>query len=74
MQKWEYLFVEADWIGDYWYPRYLNTVELPNWNKGQQLAIYANELGKQGWELVSAPYVHTGSYTRPSLIFKRSLE
>ena len=56
MQKWEYLFVRAESAGDFWYPRYVNDQELPNWKKGKPLYAYANQMGEQGWELVVDSY------------------
>lgn len=74
MQKWEYLFVGAEEAGRNIRPRYINDQEVPNWKKGQTLFAYANEMGKQGWELVSAPYTGDHVYgTKPRLIFKRPI-
>ena len=72
MQKWEYMFVVPEHERDYLRPRYVNGQELPNWKKGQTIYEYMNQLGEQGWELVSAPYTATtNTGTVPRLIFKR---
>jgi hypothetical protein len=66
MQKWEYLFINADGDGGVWKPRKVNDKELPNWKTGESLVLYANRLGKEGWELITAK----GDY----LVFKRPIE
>lgn len=60
--KWEYQFVVLD-IGPYgWQPRYINGQELPEWQSRPPVHIFSNELGSQGWDLVSfAPITITKS-------------
>ena len=53
MQKWEYLFVTAYVADGNWHPRYLNAIEVQDWDKGQTLQEYINDVGNEGWELVS---------------------
>ncbi len=51
--KWEYQFVILD-MGQYgWQPRYINGQELPGWTSKPPVHIFSNELGSQGWDLVS---------------------
>ncbi len=65
MQKWEYLHVIAWDLGKWRYvPRFVNRKEVPNWEKGTDIFEFANQLGEQGWELVSGTdFIH--------LVFKR---
>jgi hypothetical protein len=71
MQKWEYLFVSAEQSRDY-VVRYINGKELPNWEKGDTIYTFANKMGGEGWELVSAPYTSSGlDWAVSRLIFKR---
>lgn len=66
MQKWEYLVVGITTDGAHspiWFPWYVNFVEQRNWKKGPNMAIYMNQLGEEGWELVGKD--------GPMLIFKR---
>jgi len=56
MQKWEYVFVVPDYGKVGWLPRYVNGEELPDWKNGKSFYTYANELGKQGWELIATSY------------------
>ena len=52
MSQWEYLFLSAEWA-DYWRPRWTNQRELDRWEQGPPLAQFLQQLGVQGWELVS---------------------
>lgn len=74
MQKWEYLFVRAEKYKDVWRIEYENEIEVDDWTKGPNLAEYANQKGKEGWELVDAPYTATEFGVRPRLFFKRPIE
>jgi hypothetical protein len=49
MQKWEYLEVEMA------YNRVLaiNGDEVKDWQEGTRIHAYLNELGDQGWELIT---------------------
>ncbi len=75
MQAWEYLLIVAD-LGELntWRVWKVNDQEQPNWSRGPSLADYMNDLGKQGWELVSAIYAgpDAGSFLG-RLFFKRPL-
>jgi hypothetical protein len=64
MQKWEYLFVEAEGA---WNPkvRYINHKEVADWRNGPPFHEYINQLGEEGWEAVN--YDHYGQV----LLFKR---
>ncbi len=54
MQKWEYLEVAAlDRGNSFWVPYRVNGEELKDWRKGPNIHTYLNELGQQGWELVT---------------------
>jgi len=70
MQKWEYLFVSAVLQGDQWRVKYVNGKEFAVSNTSITLYEYANKMGDDGWELISAPYT-AGAFTVPRLIFKR---
>jgi hypothetical protein len=59
MQKWEYLFVSAEQSEDY-VVRYVNGKELLNWERGDDIYTFANKIGEEGWELVSAPNTSSG--------------
>ena len=52
MQRWEYRFVNCDY-DNVWRPRWVNGEELPNWKGGPSVAVYSNEAGDEGWELVT---------------------
>jgi hypothetical protein len=72
MQKWEYMTVRTDLATGKIKPRYLNDGEIPNWNFSQtSMTQYANQLGEQGWELVSV----SGSVVKEGIyyfyVFKR---
>lgn len=72
MQKWEYLFVSAD-QSDGYRVRYVNGKELPEWERGDTIYDFANKMGEEGWELVSAPYTSSGlDWATSRLIFRRS--
>jgi hypothetical protein len=75
MQKWDYLFVVADYERNFLVPRYENGLEIVNWKQGQNLYDYCRKKGKEGWEMVSASYhsVTSGSAV-PRFVFKRPLE
>lgn len=72
MQKWEYLFLSTGVAGGILRPYYQNDEELPNWKKGPPVHQYVQELGEQGWEMVSHAYPSCGSY--PTMAFKRPKE
>ena len=64
MQRWEYLILEVEQDR----PRLINGQELHGWDS---LKLYAllNQLGEEGWEMVSTQ--STPSYTYVKLFFKR---
>ena len=71
MHTWEYLFVVADYAGE-WRPRYVNAQELDNWKEQPNIAVYANQLGQQGWELINVVLATEGHITLDyRLFFKR---
>lgn len=55
MQKWEYLFLKAQFNIDkgayhlYW----LNDVEVRDWKRAPSPGEFLDQYGAQGWELVS---------------------
>jgi len=52
MQKWEYLYV---YFSEHKYlcPKQVNGEELRDWKRGPYMMDYINQLGEEGWELVS---------------------
>lgn len=71
MQKWEYRFVNTTWKGDNCYVLSVNGKELGDWDTNETIYDYANRIGEEGWELVTAPYTADGlNNPRPRLIFK----
>lgn len=70
MQKWEYLFVDANMypFGNKLISIYVNGEERRDWKQGM-LHLFVNELGEQGWELVALR--HDSKYDQNCLIFKR---
>ena len=71
MPHWEYLFVSAEQSDDY-RVRYINGKEMPEWERGDDIYTFANKMGDEGWELVSAPYTSSGlNWAISRLIFKR---
>lgn len=59
-------------------PRYINGQEISNWKKREDAPAFINQMGEQGWELVSVypEWLGGGSssvYIRSfELVFKRS--
>ena len=60
MQKWEYLFIEADWAGKGFMRisgvlkvRWINHEEREGWKTGVGFHDYLNELGEDGWDMVT---------------------
>ena len=77
MQKWEYRFVTCRYAETGgWKPRSVNEEVLADWQSGPTMYAYANSLGEQGWELVSAVLVfdETGDEKAYRLAFKRAKE
>lgn len=77
MQKWEYLFVRSAFAqprnrNDPLRPHFINGQELRDWERGPTIYEFANQMGEQGWELVSFSY--QGEYPQPSMVFKRPKE
>jgi hypothetical protein len=74
MTRWEYLFVTAEWDGE-WRVRWKNEAEIKDWKSGPNLFASVAELGDGGWELVSTPDWPGGpdSHAR-RLVFKRPKE
>ena len=89
MQKWEYRFVIVEKYGKgifgfvlpsdiSWKVRYVNGKTVQNWTD-VTLYNYLEEVGKQGWELVSmAPHMNIKSGTLPEdqlyLVLKKPSE
>ncbi len=76
MQKWEYTFVLCEETQEVWRPRYVNLQELEDWENGSTMIEFSNQLGEQGWELVSSNAVltttiHGVQLTSLRMIFKR---
>jgi hypothetical protein len=71
MQKWEYLLLDTDGGRDK-LPRFLNGIEIRNWRRGPSLVEFINQLGDQGWELVSwQPHYYGESTVEVRVVFKR---
>ena len=70
MQKWEYLFVDANMypFGNKLISLYVNSEEKQDW-KQRFLHLFVNELGEDGWELVALR--HDSKYDQNCLILKR---
>ncbi len=74
MQKWEYVFAEAELSWGTWCVRYENGQEIANWKK-MYPSVYANEVGKRGWELVSVAFHDSdGGSHYYRLFFRRPVE
>ncbi len=76
MQQWEYSFVDCEETQAVWRPRYVNQQELGDWENGSTMIEFSNQLGEQGWELVSSNVVMTTTIrgvqlTSIRMIFKR---
>lgn len=72
MQKWEYRFVSTTWQGEEWRVLSVNGHAMGDWKMDETIYDYANRMGEEGWELVTAPYTADGlNNPRPRLIFKR---
>jgi hypothetical protein len=83
MQKWEYLFIyfSFDALREGWYPTYIGDPTLEALLEDDTQNEAANNLGEQGWEMVSyAPIVETHSMLNKVLlestrmVFKRPKE
>jgi hypothetical protein len=74
MPKWEYLFLECDTcrVTLSWRPRSVNGVELRDW-KSLSIHGYCNDLGNEGWELITVDRVvsNEGGTSFLRFIFKR---
>jgi len=53
MTKWEYLVIVCTRNFDHYRANFYNSTELKDWKKNPPIPEYLNELGQQGWELVS---------------------
>ena len=73
MQQWEYLFVACQVYKDDWRPAYINGKALQNLDVAPTIYEYSNQMGKEGWELVSLDTHGEGDVTyKFRLVFKRS--
>lgn len=81
MQKWEYLFVIMDYSREKpqgWRPHYINGNEQKDWGKGLSYIDFSNQMGNEGWELVSSetitnstPLTQNVDINHIRLVFKR---
>jgi hypothetical protein len=75
MQKWEYKFVECISHFDEWYPAFEDGEEIKNWKTGNDVTVFSNALGEQGWEMVTSNFSAVGSESEYReffrLVFKR---
>ena len=67
MKTWEYLFVICDYRKHLAMPRYINDEEIDEWKKKSSISEFANQKGREGWELISA------DNTAQEYIFKREI-
>jgi hypothetical protein len=51
MQRWDYLHI----VCEEGRPRFVNGLEIPNWQQGPTLFVAVNHLFQKGWELVDNP-------------------
>jgi len=52
--RWEYLFVTAEWEGE-WRLRWKNETEIADWKKGPNIYAAVDALGDDGWEMIATP-------------------
>ena len=72
MKKWEYMFVSAALKDKEWRIKKINGKEQAIGKTTITLYDYANQMGDEGWELISAPYTADEfNSATPRLIFKR---
>ena len=58
MQKWEYIFLTATW-NEGWKVELVNGETVEDWQDGPSMFDYVNELGQQGWDMISWQYFST---------------
>ncbi len=56
MQKWEYLTVTFAWANKAWRAVWIGDKEVPDWKHGQVASSLYNQLGNQGWEMVTVNF------------------
>ena len=72
--RWQYLFVAFNTAGGQWRPFRINDVEIKDWKKGVDRTTFCNQLGMEGWEMVSHTYTIASGFVSTSLIiFKKPL-
>lgn len=57
MTKWEFLFMNSMFMNGEWRPYSINGKRIPDAENGPNIYDVANQLGGQGWELLSTEYV-----------------
>ena len=62
MTKWEYLQVKPNHARGL-RPQWINGQMLPDWHKGPEFFDYLEQLGDQGWELVTVTKVSSSPGT-----------
>ena len=75
MTRWEYLKVETDYDNHLDRVHRVNDAELADWKKGPAVSAYVNQLGAEGWEIVSGTSFAVAMAVVPSRVlwFKRPL-
>jgi len=63
MPKWEYMGVTFHMEGGISRPRRINQNELPNWKRGPSIWDYLNQMGREGWEVVTMPDYTVSPFT-----------
>ncbi len=73
MKKWEYLFLTAEKTEGKWLPKFVDGKELEGWNSGPNLYEFSNQIGSEGWELVSVNWQAKENMTHHRFVFKRTI-
>ena len=67
------MFLTAEKINKKWQPRFVDGKEIENWDNGSNLYEYCNQIGSEGWELVTVNWQAKEDMTHHRFVFKRPL-